>query len=51
MKMKGDIIEVNLDSNTLLIKMDNPIVVKKRKVVVIPVEEYIDLVNKSMLKK
>ena len=48
--MKGDIIEVNLDSNTLLIKMDNPIVVKKRKVVVIPVEEYIDLVNKSMLK-
>ena len=49
--MKGDIIEVNLDSNTLLIKMDNPIVVKKRKVVVIPVEEYIDLVNKSMLKK
>lgn len=48
--MKGNIIEVNLDSNTLLIKMDSPIVVKKGKVVAIPVEEYVNLVNKSMLK-
>ena len=50
MKIKGEILEVDFEDNTVLIKSDSPITIKKEEVVIISVDEYIDLVDRAILR-
>lgn len=45
--LKGDILEADFENNTILIKSDSPIVVRKEKVIVISVEEHNALFKNS----